>query len=287
MSSQRTVKSIVSAIQKLYPRELADGSWDNTGLLLGAPLADSEVKSPRNVSVLLAIDLTAGVAQEAIDKKQSLVVAYHPIIFRGLKSLTTNDTQQSSLLRLARAGISVYSPHTACDAAVGGVNDWLLDGITGGRSNEEWRKVVKPVVPSVDGFEDAGMGRVAQLKTPITFEQLLQLTKTHLDLSHVQAAISPYHTGPISKIAVCAGSGASVLQGVEADVYVTGEMSHHDALALVENGINAVTCGHSNTERGFLNTFKHQLENQLKQDPDFDHVDVSVSTTDKDPFVTM
>jgi len=66
-----------------------------------------------------------------------------PIIFRPLKSLTLSNTQQRSLLRLVQAGISVYSPHTAVDASVGGVNDWLADGISGGKENESERTYVE------------------------------------------------------------------------------------------------------------------------------------------------
>jgi dinuclear metal center YbgI/SA1388 family protein len=82
-------------------------------------------------SVLLTIDLTKAVADEAIERKDCVVVSYHPIIFRGFKSLTLADSQQQSLLRLALEGISVYSPHTAVDAAPGGLGDWLADIVTG------------------------------------------------------------------------------------------------------------------------------------------------------------
>ena len=82
-------------------------------------------------SVLLTIDLTKAVADEAIERKDCVVVAYHPIIFKGFKSLTLADSQQQSLLRLALEGISVYSPHTAVDAAPGGLGDWLADIVTG------------------------------------------------------------------------------------------------------------------------------------------------------------
>ena len=82
-------------------------------------------------SVLLTIDLTKAVADEAIERKDCIVVSYHPIIFRGFKSLTLADSQQQSLLRLALEGISVYSPHTAVDAAPGGLGDWLADIVTG------------------------------------------------------------------------------------------------------------------------------------------------------------
>ena len=101
-------------------------------------------------SVLLTIDLTKAVADEAIERKDCVVVSYRmhivifyipnarlmlmfldPIIFRGFKALTLADTQQQSLLRLALEGISVYSPHTAVDAVPGGLGDWLADIVTG------------------------------------------------------------------------------------------------------------------------------------------------------------
>ncbi|KAK4981257.1 hypothetical protein LTR66_010139 [Elasticomyces elasticus] len=82
-------------------------------------------------SVLLTVDLTKAVADEAIERNDSIIISYHPIIFRGLKTLTLADSQQQSLLRLAAEGISVYSPHTAIDAAKGGLGDWLADIVSG------------------------------------------------------------------------------------------------------------------------------------------------------------
>jgi dinuclear metal center YbgI/SA1388 family protein len=103
-------------------------------LLLEAPFVPSRRQS--NIA-LLTIDLTKAVAEEAIALNTSIVVAYHPIIFRGLKSLTLANSQQQSLLRLASHGISVYSPHTAIDAAPGGLGDWLADIVTGGKTSED------------------------------------------------------------------------------------------------------------------------------------------------------
>lgn len=121
-------RAVCRAMRSLYPESLADKSWDNTGLLLEAPY--DAVRRQMN-SVLLTVDLTTAVAEEAIERKDSIVIAYHPIIFRGLKSITMADSQQRSLLRLAAEGISVYSPHTALDSARGGINDWLADIVTG------------------------------------------------------------------------------------------------------------------------------------------------------------
>lgn len=108
-------------------------------------------------SVLLTVDLTKAVADEAIARRDSVVIAYRefclvvvvlcmergtdglvdPIIFRGLKSLTLGDTQQQSLLRLAMEGISVYCPHTAVDAVPGGLGDWLANIVTNSVSDQQ------------------------------------------------------------------------------------------------------------------------------------------------------
>ncbi|KAK5937636.1 hypothetical protein PMZ80_010256 [Knufia obscura] len=122
-------KTVVASMRHLYPETLADKSFDNTGLLLEAPI---QTHLPRkNNSVLLTIDLTRAVAEEAIEENHSAIIAYHPIIFRGLKSITLDDSQQQSLLRLTSHGISVYSPHTAVDIVPGGMADWLCDIVTG------------------------------------------------------------------------------------------------------------------------------------------------------------
>ncbi|KAK7184602.1 NIF3-like protein [Paraphaeosphaeria sporulosa] len=123
-------RAVVRAMKKLYPEALADNSWDNTGLLLEAPFVPTRRQSN---NVLLTIDLTKAVADEAIELNSSIIIAYHPIIFRGLKSITLANSQQQTLLRLASHGISVYSPHTAVDAAPGGLGDWLADIVTGNK----------------------------------------------------------------------------------------------------------------------------------------------------------
>lgn len=121
-------------------------------VLLEAPHRKDHLKN----SVLLTVDLTKGVADEAIRRKDSVVIAYRkssfpiqprslltplldPIIFRSLKAITLGNTQQQSLLRLAQEGISVYCPHTAVDAVTGGLNDWLADVVSGRANNQEQR----------------------------------------------------------------------------------------------------------------------------------------------------
>lgn len=266
---------------------MADSSWDNTGLLVEASSALLNEKpvseaDDEPLNVLLTIDLTGSVCQEALSNKSSMVMAYHPFIFRGLKSITTKDPQQTSLLKLVQAGISVYCPHTAVDAAVGGVNDWLASSLSGDKEVERYA-IERTTVP---GHEDGGgMGRFVRLQTPVTITELVKRAKTALGLNHLQVALATEHKNNnlVETIAICAGSGGSVLRGVDADVHFTGEIGHHEALYLKESGTTAIICGHSNTERPFLKVMQTQLKEQLQKDHK-GTVNVEISETDEDPL---
>ena len=112
------VKDIAAAIERIVPLELAQ-DWDNVGLLVGDGKRDVK-------NVLLTIDITADVVAEAKKLKTDLIVSYHPIIWDGLKKVTV-DGSSGAVYELIRAGISVFSIHTALDAVAGGVNDALAE----------------------------------------------------------------------------------------------------------------------------------------------------------------
>ena len=85
----------------------------------------------------------------------------------------------------------------------------------------------------------------------------------------------------IGRVALCAGSGGSVLKNVDADVYLTGEMSHHDILAAGAKGVHVILCEHSNTERGFLTHLLRKLVSK------FPNVDTQIASTDRDPLTIV
>ncbi|MFB3894316.1 MAG: Nif3-like dinuclear metal center hexameric protein [Phycisphaerae bacterium] len=122
------VSEVVAELEKLAPPSLAAG-WDNVGLLVGD--ADEEVRK-----VLLCIDLTEPVLAEAARTGARMVMAYHPVIFKPIGRLTAQAAPAA--YKAARAGLAVYSMHTALDAAVGGTNDALADllGLTNRRPLE-------------------------------------------------------------------------------------------------------------------------------------------------------
>jgi dinuclear metal center YbgI/SA1388 family protein len=109
------LSTIISALEQIAPLSLAE-SWDNVGLLAGDPNQDIS-------GVLLTIDYSAAVAEEARANKCDLVIAYHPPIFQPLKRVVVG----SLVFDAIRRGVAIYSPHTALDAAQGGTNDMLAD----------------------------------------------------------------------------------------------------------------------------------------------------------------
>ncbi len=112
-----TVAAVVGFLERFAPPDLA-ADWDNVGLLLG----DRGTKLQR---VMTCLTVTPEVAAEAVETKARLIVTHHPVLFRAVKRLTTANPEGRMLLALIRAGISVYSPHTAFDNTSGGINDAL------------------------------------------------------------------------------------------------------------------------------------------------------------------
>ncbi|KAM6421553.1 NIF3-like protein 1 [Rhynochetos jubatus] len=133
----------------------------------------------------------------------------------------------------------------------------------------------KPLLPHT------GMGRLCTLSEPVSLSGITERIKSHLKLPYVRLAVGMGKTleSPVKKAALCAGSGSSVLKGMQADLYLTGEMSHHDVLDAVANGISVILCEHSNTERGFLSELRDMLAVHLQN-----KINIIVSEKDRDPL---
>ncbi len=114
-----TVRTICNSLKEIAPLNLAE-DWDNVGLLLG----DDSLEITR---VITCLTLTADVADEAIAVGAQFIVTHHPVLFKPVKRLTTDNSEGRMLLALLRHGISVYSPHTAWDNCATGINQQLAD----------------------------------------------------------------------------------------------------------------------------------------------------------------
>jgi len=220
------------------------------------------------------------VVEEAINTRTAAIISYHPPIFKPLSSFTLSNPLQRSLLLCAAQGISVLSPHTALDSVKGGINDWLGDIVRSAAPGS----VEYVGAPKEDDL--GGEGRLIKFQQPVELDSLVNTIKNGLALSAVQLGRSAHpRSEKVTSVAICAGSGGSMLLGVDADVYFTGEMSHHEVLAAVASGRHVVLCGHTNTERGYMPALAEKLRAEFK-DTSFSggKVEVLVSSEDRHPL---
>lgn len=255
------LQDAIQALNNIAPLYHAE-EWDNVGLLIN-PLRPKTIRK-----VLLTIDLTEAVADEALSAKTDLIITYHPILFRPADRLDAASAYDRTVMKLVQKNIAVYSPHTALDAVIGGVNDWLADGVGDGEVS-----VLQPIPNS-----DAGQGRLVELKRPVKLKTLAQRIKAHLGLKNLRLA-SPAEDSTIRTVALCAGAGSEAFRNITADCYLTGEMSHHNILAATQNGSHVILCEHTNTERGYLPVFAKILGKALGNG-----IDISISEIDSDPI---
>lgn len=260
-----TLDEVLDILHEIAPLELA-AEWDNVGVLLRP---NGDVKSIGKC--MLTIDLTESVIAEAQTFGADLVVSYHPPIFKPLGRLDVHDPTQRRIIAALQAGFVVYSPHTALDAAAGGLADWLIEGALG-----------DSVPDAVHTCGDGDYGRLAELQKPMAFKQLIERLKELYGVPHLQIAKPTGMASKVRTIAVAAGAGSSVLRGARADVLVTGEMSHHEVLAAVAAGTAVVLAGHSNTERGFLRVLAKRLTSEFGKD-----LQLKLAKTDRDPLTVV
>jgi len=222
--------------------------WDNVGLLI-------EPREPAKFGVrrvLLTIDLTDAVAEDASRMGAEVVIAYHPSLFRPLSRLSWKEPIQRAVLRLVAEGRVLYSPHTALDQAMGGVNDWLASCAGQGRTERP-----------LDAAGSPGFARLRVLDRPCTLQEVVATLSERASAGGWRTALAEGAESSIARVGVCAGAGASALRGVDADVWVTGEMGHHDLLAARERGITVLMSEHTRTERGFLPIWAARLRAAL------------------------
>lgn len=256
------VDDVCRLLEIIAPLTLAE-SWDNVGLLLGSRSADVR-------AVMTCLTLTPDVAQEAMDRGVQLIVTHHPILFRGTKRLTDESSEGAMLLNLARAGIAVYSAHTAFDSAAGGINESLAVqlGLTD----------IRPLRPHSDTAR-VGAGRVGRLPAAIPRDALLRQLARVVNAAHIEMTIA----GPVTvqTIGIACGSAGDFLPDAareRCDTFITGEARFHTALEASSRGMNLILTGHYASERPAMVALASQLAHKLSG------ITVFASALDSDPL---
>lgn len=231
-----TVKEIYTALDQWAPFSL-QMDFDNAGFLVGR--GDQSVEK-----ILIALDITQDVAQEAIDCGAQVIVAHHPIIFHPAKSITDEDPIGCTLLKLIEGGVAAICAHTNLDAVPGGVNDCLAGALALSEITQLHSDGAMP-----DGTP-YGIGRVGLAhQRGMSAGAYASYVKDRLGAASVR-----YVDGgrPVCKVAVGGGACASMISDVVAagcDTFVTSDVKYDQFLSAKELGLNLMDAGHYATEQ--------------------------------------
>ncbi len=220
------VREIEELLCQLAPKELAC-SWDNVGLLVGDP--EAEV-----ARVLVALDITPEVVEEAVAMKAQLIVAHHPLInckWHPVQTVRQDDRQGSILRSLIKNDIAAICMHTNLDAAEGGVNDALAKALG---------------LSEVEQLTEEKIGRIGQLNCEIPLAEFLPFVVKSLGCNGLRYKDNGK---VVRRVAVGGGAcGDYMSQAIAAgcDTFVTSDLRYHDFLDCTE--LNLIDAGHFPTE---------------------------------------
>lgn len=259
---------IINMLESFCPQAAAE-SWDNPGLLAGDD--QREIKK-----IYIALDATSAVVDQAIKFGADLLITHHPLIFSGIKKINTEDIVGRRLLKLIENRICYYAMHTNFDSCVMGTLAGNMMGL------ENMTALGDTLQAMINGKEEiVGIGCVGQLKQPMSLKDCAILVKNVFDIPDVRY----FGNGDalIEKVAVCPGAGKSLIdQAINsgAQVYITGDIGHHDGIDANEDNLLVIDAGHEGIEHIFISYMDNYFRQQIKE--------VEVMTEQSNPpFVTV
>lgn len=242
-----TVKEVYQKLDSWAPFETQMG-FDNAGLLVGH-------EEQQVAGILVALDVTLPVVEEAAARGANLIVAHHPIIFDPVRSVTDVTLAGKLLLTMAEQGIAAICAHTNLDAAQGGVNDCLARAL-------ELEQIEMFVQDGVDcEGRPYGIGRIGAAKEQgSSAERFAAFVKEKLQAASVRFVDAGK---PVCRVAVGGGScGNMLMDAVKAgcDTFVTADLRYNVFLDAKALGINLMDAGHYATENVVCPALAHFLE---------------------------
>lgn len=207
-----TVADVARVIEDFAPKKLQE-SYDNAGLQVGDP-------AMAVTAVLLCLDVTEEILDEAINRQCNMVITHHPLIFRGLKELTGRTAVERIAMKAVRYNVAIYSAHTNLDSA------W--DGVSHEMAHMLGIRELRVLEPK-EGDENTGLGVVGSI-TPTPKLEFLRKVKETFGVKALKYSLqSPQIV--VKRVALCGGSGASLIADAiktGADVIITGDVKYHD-----------------------------------------------------------
>ncbi len=226
------IKEVALTLERFAPLPLQE-SYDNAGLQVGLTEAEAS-------GVLLCLDVTEAVIDEACRKGCNMIVAHHPLLFRGLKCISDVTWIQRIVRKAVRNDVAIYAAHTNLDNAEGGVNFEIarLLGL----------KDVRFLRPMA-GNERAGSGIIGELSEVLAPEAFVSRVKQTFDAERICCAPGPQKE--VRTVALCGGAGDFLAEDAAkagADVFITGEMHYHSFFDYADR-MWTLSIGHYESER--------------------------------------
>lgn len=240
-------REIIKQIEQVYCREYAM-NWDNVGLLVGDGDAETD-------TVLLALDATDDVIEQAVALGAGLIVTHHPLIFRGMKRITAEDFIGRRVMRLVQNGIACYAMHTNFDVGEMGREAARRLGM---REIE-----ILEVTGEADG-QILGIGALGTLSAKRTVLSLAEEVKRAFSIDTVR--IFGGEEQGAARVAIVPGSGGSDIEyalRANADVLITGDIDHHEGMDAVAQGLSVIDAGHYGLEHIFAEYMEEFLHRRL------------------------
>ncbi|MBV6440053.1 MAG: Nif3-like dinuclear metal center hexameric protein [Haliscomenobacteraceae bacterium CHB4] len=228
------IKEILTALESVAPPFLQE-SYDNAGLIVGDPEATV-------TGVLFCLDSTEAVVEEAVAKGCNLVVAHHPIVFRGLKRFNGSTYVERTVMQAIRQRVAIYAIHTNLDNVYHqGVNAKIAEKI--GLVN------TRILAPKAGIDTNTGAGMLGELTSPMSETDFLQHVKKSLHAGCVRHTL--LRGKPVRTVAVCGGSGSFLLPEAlkaGADAFVTADFKYHEFFD-AEGKLVVADVGHYESEQ--------------------------------------
>lgn len=246
-----TVNRIIKALERDFPKEAAE-AWDNVGLLVG----DKNRKVER---VQVSLDATEEIIDTAVADGIDLMIVHHPLIFNPIRSITSDDPLGRKLMKLIENNIALYVLHTNMDSVRGGLNDYVGEIL----GLEDGKIVVlnRTELYNEDGLLKSGIGRIYRLKEEMDAEEFLKHVKKKLNLENLKVAGKTDRK--IKKVGVVNGSGASYWKKIKklgGELFLTGDIRHHEALDASEENMIMADIGHFESEIFFAELIYKKLQ---------------------------
>ncbi|MFB0917451.1 MAG: Nif3-like dinuclear metal center hexameric protein [Clostridiaceae bacterium] len=264
------LKELINYLEAFAPVGCAE-IYDNPGLAVG----DFNSKIKR---VLIALDVTDKVIDEAIEKKADLIFTHHPLLFSRPESVNNENSQGRKIIKMLTNGINAYSSHTNLDKVVNGMNDMIMEVL--GFNNSS-------VLSQVDSGNGIGIGRISVIEA-ISLSELAKKVGESLDADTILFSGDPDKV--ITKVAVVNGSGADFINLAKeagAEVLVTGDTKYHDILDALDRGICVIDAGHFNTEWNVFTKLSTKLLNKFNENHELIEYLISENTKDVYQYISM